>query len=850
MKIRLLSLSLLLFLSLTATAQAKQDTIQYNSDTIQLYEVTVTAQENRSTQTSSILSKEAIGHIQPFTLADLMQLLPGGVTPIVSLHIPQYFRLRSISKQDAANALGTGIWVDGIRIINNANLQMDLLSGTNAEEGYTGIDTRTLSVGNIESAEVVRGIPSARYGDITSGAVIIRSQATLESLTFEGRITPQIKSIRSSKGWTTGNNGVLNLFADFTRSQSDLRSRENLFHKTGIQAAWSGMARGLSINARLTGSFTTNSAGKENNRLKDEYTRTRRQSFHASIYGTWNANRKAITALEYRLAVSYSRQQDEQQRKHIQTLSVGTTYMESGEHSGFFIPPQYISMAKIDGRPIAVNTAITAHQFHKGRSWNSKTSLGAEWNTEGNHGQGRQDNPQRPSSLWSRPWSYRTIPFLHYVALFAEENFSSLFCGGTLTLQTGIRFTGAANRRNKCPLSVEPRLNLRYQSKYHFTLKAGWGRLHKMPTLAYLYPPPTYYDHISYRYNDDNTGHNLAVLTTDMAKQSNSNIQFPRNDKTEFGFITRIAGIEIDVTAFKEQLRHGFTINQEVRPSAYRIYQNDNLPGTIPEYTNHSVIINGQPAAYTTDTTFINYNRTSNQLSQHKYGIEFTIHTGQWDVLASTLIIDGTWIRQADKTNGTYNRIYNMQTGNKSYPFTPIYEQATVTLTERLNTNFRVVTRLPELRLISTFTWQAIWIDHYQNRYESRLERQVYMKDKDGNRINGDIYSDNQYNKYIDPLFLMDTRGMLHTFTAEMASDIQYKPMLLSQAPYTYLPDSYRPYFLVNLRITKEIGQHLRLTIYANNIANINPSRYTASANSFSTMNPPAFYGAELQIKL
>lgn len=850
MQIRPLLLLLLLSMHLISKAQAKQDTIQYSSDTIQLQEVIVTAQENRSIQTSSVLSKEAIGHVQPFSLTDLMQLLPGGVTPAVSLHTPQYFRLRSITAQDATNALGTGIWVDGIRAANNANLQLDILSGTNAEHGYTGIDTRSLPVGNIESVEVVRGIPSARYGDITSGAVIIRSRAALEPLTFEGRITPRIKSIRSSKGWATGNNGILNLFADFTRSQADLRSRENLFHKAGVQAAWSGVAGNLSLNARFSGSFATDAAGKENNRQQDEYTRARRQSFNAGIYGTWTANRKAVTTLEYRLSGSYARQKDEQQRKHIQMLSVGTTHMESGEHTGFFIPPQYLSMAKIDGRPAAATAAVTVRLLRKGSRWSAHTSLGGEWSSEGNRGQGRRDNPQRPSTLWSRPWPYREIPFLHHAALFAEENFSFRFSGGTLALQAGIRLAGAATRSDNFPLSVEPRLNLRYRTANHITLKAGWGRLRKMPALAYLYPPPAYHDYISYRYNDDNTGQSLAVLTTDLVRQYNGNIRLPKNDKMELGFIVRTAGIETDVTVFREQLRYGFSVSKEVRPSAYRIYQNDNLLGIVPEYTDNGVIVNGQPAAYTTDTAFIHYSRTSNQLSQRKYGIEFVVRTGRWDALASTLVIDGAWIWQEDRTEGTYSRIYNVRTDNKSYPFAPIYEQATATLSERLNTNFRIVTQLPELRLISTFTLQTVWTERRRIRYESRQGRQVYMKDKDGNRIDGDIYSDNQHNKYIDPLFFMDTHGTLHTFTTEMASDSRYKQMPLSQSPYTYLPDSYRPYFLINLRITKEIGRHLRLTVYANNIANINPSRFTASGNSYNTMNPPAFYGAELQIKL
>ncbi len=39
-----------------------------------------------------------------------------------------------------------------------------------------GVDLRTVSAGNIESMEVIRGIPSVEYGNLTSGVVIVKTR--------------------------------------------------------------------------------------------------------------------------------------------------------------------------------------------------------------------------------------------------------------------------------------------------------------------------------------------------------------------------------------------------------------------------------------------------------------------------------------------------------------------------------------------------------------------------------------------------------------------------------------------------------------------------------------------------
>lgn len=829
--------------------QSSRDTLQLEDSLqiVRLPEALVTASENRVLSTSSTLNRTAIEHIQAFSLTDMMQLLPGGLTPEVNLLTPQYLRIRSSYSSDYPNSLGTGIWIDGTKISNNANLQLRLFGETSAEQGQQGYDTRQFSLENIESVEIIRGIPSARYGDITSGAVLIHSRTSREPLTFDIKITPLLKALQASHGWNTGTIGIVNLFAGYSHTYADQRSHERSFHRGSLQVNWSSKFRSTSLNASLSGNFSKDAYNKEKNKTEGEFTKARQTGLIASIYGSWQARLSFLTSLDYRITVSYSRQNDKQRKRHTQMESIGTERTTAGEDTAFFIPPNYYSLAHLEGIPITATSALSAHLIRYGKQWQSHTLLGSEWSTEGNRGQGRRDDPAQPSGLWSRPRSYRDIPFLNTFACFIEETFSLKGNAGYFSTEIGTRFTFTHAGQEHFPSSIEPRFNFRYTPVTRLTLKAGWGRLRKLPTLSYLFPAPAYADRISFLYNDLSSGQRLAVITTDVIWQVNAPLTLPRNDKIELGFIFRLSGIEIDLTAFREHLHGGFSLEDRIRPSTYRIYQNNNASGAKPEYSPEGIIDQGILLPYSSDTTFLQYQRTANQLEQKKKGIEFVITTRTWDALATTLIIDGTWLHTQEQTGGFSTQYYGSQTGGKSYPLAAIFKDTKIHIYERLSTNFRVVTHLPFIRFISSLTLQSVWIDRNQTRHNDN-HSPVYMKDNADNWFQGDIYQDKKHYKYHPPLYYMDTRGNIHPFTTEMAKDKYYSALLLSEPPYTYLKNSFRPYFLLNFRLTKEIGKHIRLTFYANNIAAINPTRYQASTGNYITLNPPAFYGTELQL--
>ena len=73
--------------------------------------------------------------------------------------------------------MGTAIIIDGTPVNNDANMQT-LNTATEEPPRVTpwqaGVDLRQIATDNIESVEVIRGIPSVEYGELTTGAVLVR----------------------------------------------------------------------------------------------------------------------------------------------------------------------------------------------------------------------------------------------------------------------------------------------------------------------------------------------------------------------------------------------------------------------------------------------------------------------------------------------------------------------------------------------------------------------------------------------------------------------------------------------------------------------------------------------------
>ena len=194
-------------------------------DNLKLESVVVTAKEAPNAMaTSRTIGGNAIDHLQMVNASDISSLLPGGKTINPDLTKDNVFSLRSGGSAAGNASFGTAVEVDGVRISTNASLGE-----------MSGASTRNIASTNIESVEVVTGVPSAEYGDISSGVVKISTRKGKTPYTLVLSTNPRTKQISASKGFDLGTDrGVLNSSVEYTRAMKNPTSPYSSYSRTGI----------------------------------------------------------------------------------------------------------------------------------------------------------------------------------------------------------------------------------------------------------------------------------------------------------------------------------------------------------------------------------------------------------------------------------------------------------------------------------------------------------------------------------------------------------------------------------------------------------------------------------------
>lgn len=204
-----------------------------------LREVVVTASESKGITSASKIDRTAMEHLQPTSFSDLLALLPGGKTSDPKMNGAKNITLREVGTSSSnynTSSLGTKFIIDGAPISTDANMQRLLTDPNTTFDAYNavnaGVDMRNISTDNIESVEIIRGIPSVEYNDLTSGVVIIKQKQ--KATPVEARIKAdqygKLFSIGKGVEWKDQRT-VLSADAGFLDSYNDPRDRLNNFKR-------------------------------------------------------------------------------------------------------------------------------------------------------------------------------------------------------------------------------------------------------------------------------------------------------------------------------------------------------------------------------------------------------------------------------------------------------------------------------------------------------------------------------------------------------------------------------------------------------------------------------------------
>ena len=864
--------------------------IKMTVSSLYLDEVVVTAEEGGGITSASRISMQTIEHVQPSSLKDIMQLLPGSVTSNPTLTSTNNLSIRDIG-DNTANIAGTALILDGAALSNDANMQV-LSSGSliNSGSGNTastaggGIDVRQISTDNIESVEVIRGIPSVVYGDLTSGAVVVRTKAGVTPWEIRLKADPQLKQISFGKGFSLGgDNGVINFDADYANAYSDVRTPSSAYNRFNFQAGYSNAFAQdrLTFNVKLRGNYSNATNRSDPDFFLDEISQEQDMGLRLNINGRWSINRPWISNLEYLATGSWNRQfsRDRSYQGNAGYTPV-SVIREDFEGSGLFTQPQYYSDVRIYGEPIDANIKLTATQSGQYGKVSNKFLLGGEWKMQGNTGAGKVFDPLCPpnpgASTSLRERSYKDIPFLHRMTAYAEDNLKLPIGSTTLEIQAGVRLNGITARLIETSqfLTWEPRLNAKYRiidnsdGFRELSVRGGWGISYKMPSMIYLYPEPAYKDMVSFSYNDfDANGYGMNVITTKKVETINENLRPQRSRNIEAGLEFDAGPVKGTIVYFNERLTNGYGFVTEYVPMIYNrfgyTWGPDGNPSYItldsglrPIYMNGQVTVGGEALPSITDTTFMAYSRPVNGITNHKWGVEFTFDFARIKALNTTISLNGAYMNMETHNSGESMRLYSGGTGGRTFPYVGIYAGSTSasngSVRERFNANLMIVTHIPRIAMVVTLTAQMVFMDRSRSISEFNGISQPYFYDESGRRVSGtEALNDREHTKLINPLYIMDRSGNIIPFTQEMETDPAYSNLILSTNTSTYyIRQGYPFYGMLNIRVTKQIKDVATVSFYANNFLNLRGRVRNNITGYWSDRNTPIYFGAEVKITI
>lgn len=231
-----------------------------------------------------------------------------------------------------------------------------------------GVDLRSVSPDNVESMEVIRGIPSVEYGNLTSGVVIVKTKTGSTPWEAKFKADPYSKMVYAGKGFTLKNGSAINAGIDWTQSFGDTRKRYLGYDRITATLGYSKSfdVAGRPMLLRLNGSFYSNvNNSKTDPQMQVTSSTFKNKSIGARLNaeGSWKINGAALTALEYGFMVSQAYQSDQLHEYVASASGVVTNTLKPGVGLGTFLPSSYYSDYEIEGKPLSVYLQVKANKI-------------------------------------------------------------------------------------------------------------------------------------------------------------------------------------------------------------------------------------------------------------------------------------------------------------------------------------------------------------------------------------------------------------------------------------------------------------------------------------------------------
>ncbi len=814
-----------------------------------LNEVVVTASESRGITSASKIDRTAMEHLQPSSFTDLLALLPGGSTSPPNMSKANTIRLREvgIGKSDfSTSSLGTQFIIDGTPVSTSANMQSVASDITTAFDGYSsvnaGVDMRNISTDNIENVEIIRGIPSVQYNNLTSGAVIIKlkQKATPLEARFKADQTSKLFSVGKGVEWK--DKGItLSADMDYLDAKNDPRNRYSRYKRittsVRLNKKWA-LNNGYALEWQTRTNYAVNVDNVKNDpdieKLQED---SYRSSYHAGGWHNileWTApGEKAFRKLTLNMSADMS--WDKIKRSRFIQLDrdrVVPTNMEEGEHDAEILPYQYTAYSTVDGKPVNLYAkASTEFRLLTGLAIH-KLLAGAVYTYDKNFGDGQVydlTRPLDPTYHSLRPRKYSDIPASAQWRMYIEDNIGIPVGRNYVELQAGISSNMMMNLDKRYALSgkmfFDPRFNVQWKfpgisvgrQELKISLSAGIGWLTLMPTLAQLHPDNLYMDFLQLNYWNANAAYKRINLRTYIVNPTNYDLQPARNFKWEVRMGMEYHKNTLSVTYFRERMNSAFRSIATYSPYEYKEYDSSNVDGsalTAPPSL--------EDMPYAMKSVLKGYGYTGNGSRIQKEGVEFQIASERFKALNTRFTVNGAWLRTIyENSEPIFKSVSKVVNGIAlSDEYVGFYEVDDSYHRERFNTNFTVDTWLEELGLKFSTTAECTWFSSQQTPKRSGT-----------------------------PIAYMDVMGNVSPYTEADRNDVYKQHLVISNASSVLAKTTTPFYMYINFKATKELGKSVLISLFANRILDYVPD-YTRNGYLIRRTAEEPYFGMELNLKL
>lgn len=834
-------------------------TIKLDQNTLALNSVVVTAERDKEGMNTSLkFGANVLNHLQMSNVTDISALLPGGKTVNPDLTTDNAVSLRSGGLAAGNAAFGTALEVDGVRVGNNASFG-----------SMSGTGTRNISTENVQSIEVITGVPSAEYGDLNSGMVRINTRKGLTPWNITFAVNPRTYQASASKGIDLmKNRGVLNVSAEWTRATQKLSSPYTSYTRHGFSASYSNTFKNvLKFEAGATGNIGGMNTKNDPDAYKGTWSKVRDNVLRANTSLTWLLRKSWITNLKLDASVNYN---DNRSQDHTYGSSASMLPAVHSELAGYYLadrlPVSYFSDKVIDSKELDYAASLKYEWFKKSGKRLSKLKAGVQWKANGNVGEGEYYKDPSVAANGYRPRPYSQYPFMHNVAVYLEEDYTFPIGKTSLQISAGLRlenlFVKDTDYKNVSSLS--PRFNAKWKISDNLSIRGGWGVSEKLPSFYILYPVQKYRDIQTFGFSHGDSS-SYVYYTQPYKMLFNENLKWQKNYNAEFGIEAYFLRTSVSLVGFFNKTKNPYTYQNIYTPFSYNIMS---VPSgyTVPD--NPEIRVDSQTgqvymrgsneefwtpmATKVTDKTFFESQMPGNGDDIYRTGAELIVDFPEIAPIRTKFRLDANYAytHYIDNTlNWTYRTGWSHTSlSNRSYQYVGIYanggESGTFNGKEShsLNANLTAITHIPEARIVITCRLEMSLLSRFRNLSRYQGKEYAYNVNADGvESIGGSIYDSNNYTA-IRPVKYMDENGDVHDFTDKEASDPAFANLIIKSGnAYTFSQDGYGAYLSANLSVTKEIGDHVSLSFFANNFTN-SRMYVTSKATGVSAIFTPAFY--------